>query len=53
MYIDAMYYCIRIAEALTEGFTGRDHPDLSLIDGVMHDHVVGINSACARLVTDA
>lgn len=53
MHVDTMDHRVGIAEALAEGLACGDATDDRFVERVVHDHVVGIDRAAARLVADA
>ena len=43
---------VRVAEALAEGGARGDAPDQALVEGVVHDHLVGVDRTGAGLLAD-
>ena len=50
MGIGAVDHRIGVAKALAKGLTGGDVPDLLLVDGVVHHHVIGVHRFGAGLL---
>jgi hypothetical protein len=53
VHVGAVDHRIRVAEALAKGLAHGDAADQALVQRVVHHHLVGVDSAGARLRADA